>query len=466
MPISGVDSQGKNYAALAAAPIRGATQCRRRTYLTSSTSAPPNLDKPLLRARNVAEVHLRAVPAYATFRKSSLDHHLLLLTVLTAMRHDTRVLHVLAPMRSGGLERVVTMMSVGQMREGVHVAAVLMPSEAHDHPFVRDLQRLGVAVTAVPVGRRRYIQEYRLLRALIARIRPAVIHTHGYRADVIGGVVGRGQGIPVVSTVHGFTGGGIRNRFYERIQCLALRSAKAVMAVSTPLVDRLALGGIPRERIHCVRNGFAPASPALTRAAAREKLGIPAGALVAGWIGRLSPEKGPDVMLDALAASDASWHLCMVGEGPERDRLNQRAARLGIADRVFWAGAVPNAESIFSAFDAFVLSSRTEGTPITLLEAMHASVPIVATRVGGVPDVVTSAHALLVPPEKPRMIAHALAELSADRASGSMRSARARERVLQSFGVAGWLAAVDGVYRTACSPTASAHLEWSGVHSA
>jgi glycosyltransferase involved in cell wall biosynthesis len=230
------------------------------------------------------------------------------------------------------------------------------------------------------------------------------------------------------------------------VQSFALRQADAVIAVSAPLVQRLAADGVPRHKIHCIPNGFAPLVQPATRAAARHRLGIGTDTLVAGWVGRLSKEKGADVMLDALAESDPRWHLSIIGEGDELVHLRQRAERLRISDRVAWHGPIANAASLFAAFDAFVLSSRTEGTPVTLLEAMSAGVPIVATRVGGVPDIVGPSHGLLVPPEQPVMIAHALSELERDPSAATDRSMRARERLIQSFSAATWLDAVDAVY--------------------
>jgi glycosyltransferase involved in cell wall biosynthesis len=352
-------------------------------------------------------------------------------------------------MREGGLERVVMMMSSPRGSDPVHVAAVLESGEAEQHPFVTRLTALGVAVTPIVVKSRSYLREYRLLSDLVGRLKPGIVHTHGYRADVIGGAVARSRRIPTVSTVHGFTGGGFRNRFYELLQRIALRRANAVMAVSGPLTNLLVRAGIPRTKVHCVPNGFAPAAQMLTRAAARDALGIPADSLVAGWVGRLSPEKGPDVMLDALASCDGEWRLSMIGEGREGTRLRQRAEVLGIAHRVRWHGAVADAGSMLAAFDAFVLSSRTEGTPIALLEAMYAGVPIVATRVGGVSDIVTQSDAILVPAQKPEAIARALEQIARERPAAQARSVHARNTVLRSFGAAPWLAAVDSVYRAA-----------------
>jgi glycosyltransferase involved in cell wall biosynthesis len=189
----------------------------------------------------------------------------------------------------------------------------------------------------------------------------------------------------------------------------------------------------------------------MTRAAARRILGLADTVLVAGWVGRLSREKGADVMLDALSQSDTAWRLSVIGEGQERERLGEQATELGIADRIQWHGAVPNAGALMPAFDAFALSSRTEGTPIALFEAMHANVPIVATQVGGVPDVVTSRHALLVPPEDPGAIAEALAELRGEPSAATARSSRARDRLLKEFSAEAWLDAVEAVYRTVCA---------------
>ena len=237
------------------------------------------------------------------------------------------------------------------------------------------------------------------------------------------------------------------------MQAFALRRADAVIAVSAPLVRRLTEARVARDKIHLIPNGFAPSNAVLTRNAARQQLGLTADASIVGWVGRLSREKGGDVMLEALAASDPSWKLSMIGDGPERDKLIEQAARLDLKERVRWHGAVPDAGSLLAAFDAFVLSSRTEGTPITLLEAMDVCVPIVATHVGGVPDVVTSEHALLVPPEQPRAIATALAEVKRDRSGAVHRSKLARERLTHVFSASAWLDAVDAVYRAARTST-------------
>ena len=369
---------------------------------------------------------------------------------IAATRTGIRPLHVLAPGKEGGLERVVAMLAAAQAGRGAHVAVVLTPAESKDHPFVRRLVSLDVPVTSIVVGSRNYVEEYRRLNALIEQLQPDVVHTHGYRSDVIAGAAARARRTPTVSTVHGFTGNG---RVYELIQCLALRRADAVIPVSRMLVDRLTRARIHRTKIHFVPNGFAPPPDAdlVDRDTARQWLGIDSDVLVAAWVGRLSREKGADVMIEAVAKSDHAWRFSIIGDGPERDALLAQAKRLGVSDRITWHGMLPNAGRLLSAFDAFVLSSRTEGTPIALFEAMYAGVPIVATEVGGVPDVISPAQGLLVPSENPSRIAQALHEIARGHAAAAQRSILARARLLQSFNDVTWLASIDDVYRRICA---------------
>jgi glycosyltransferase involved in cell wall biosynthesis len=158
-------------------------------------------------------------------------------------------------------------------------------------------------------------------------------------------------------------------------------------------------------------------------------------------------------MLKAFSLCDRSLRLSIIGDGPEREHLREQAARLGIAERVTWHGAIAKAGTFLPAFDAYVLSSRTEGTPIALFEAMHAGVPIVATTVGGVLDVVASDQALLIPPEDPNGLASALGELATNPDIALSRSRSARERLRTSFDMTVWLAEMESVYRASAQRT-------------
>jgi glycosyltransferase involved in cell wall biosynthesis len=280
-------------------------------------------------------------------------------------------------------------------------------------------------------------------------LRPSIVHTHNFRSDVVSGGVARRSGHPTVTTVHGFTGGDWKLRLYERYQRRVFRRFSAVVAVSRPLGAELLADGVPQERLHVVPNAYGEGGGRLVRTAARQQLGVPAEAVRIGWVGRLSKEKGPDTAVRALAElGDSSVSLSFIGDGPERPRLEALAARLGVADRITWHGVVPDAGKLAAAFDLFLLTSRTEGTPMVLFEAMAAEVPIVATRVGGVPDVVGDA-ALLVPADDASAVAGALLRTRSDRDGAMRRAAAARERLARVFALDPWLDRYDQVYERA-----------------
>ena len=137
----------------------------------------------------------------------------------------------------------------------------------------------------------------------------------------------------------------------------------------------------------------------------------------------------------------------MVGEGREAAALQSKSESLGIGKGVVWPGAIPDAGKLFPAFDAFLLSSRTEGTPIVLLEAMAAGIPIVASRVGGVPQVVDDSSAWLVESGDVGGIASALADILSHNQRARERSAAARDRLQTHFGLEEWLSRHDSLYR-------------------
>ena len=164
-------------------------------------------------------------------------------------------------------------------------------------------------------------------------------------------------------------------------------------------------------------------------------------------MGRLSREKGLDVLLAALPdLRDRPLTVAVIGSGGERAALEADAARLGVSDAVRWMGQLNDAPRLFRGFDLFVLSSRSEGTPIALFEAMDAEIPVVATAVGGVPAVVTPVEAHLVPPEDPAALARAIRDALDDPVSGRTRAAHARARLRTHYAAAPWLDRYDRLY--------------------
>ncbi|HEX5436716.1 MAG TPA: glycosyltransferase family 4 protein [Gemmatimonadaceae bacterium] len=356
------------------------------------------------------------------------------------------------------MESVVRLLAIGHHARGhhVHVAAVA-PGEQARSSFVGALRTGGVPVTPLTVPGRAYLRERTVVSALCRELRPDVVHTHGYRPDVIASWAARSTGIPTVTTVHGFTGGGLRNRAYERLQQRAFRRFAAVVAVSRPLASHLLHAGVSRERLHVLPNAYQADGAFLDRPAARAALQLPAQGFRVGWVGRLSREKGPDVLVDAIAQLDdlPDLGVSIVGHGREWDAVHARAVASGAADRITWHGIVPDAGRLFRAFDVLVVSSRTEGTPMVVLEAMAAGVPLVVTRVGGIPDVLGDDDARLVASEDVAALATAIRAVHADPASAATRAAAARHRLASQFAVDPWLAQYEAIYQQVQRPVSS-----------
>jgi glycosyltransferase involved in cell wall biosynthesis len=336
-----------------------------------------------------------------------------------------------------------------QRRHEVCVAAIVDRGREADQPVVQDLIHLGITTDVIGVAPRAYGAERRAVRAALERHRADVVHTHGARVDVIDAPVARRAGVPTVTTVHGFTGGGLKNRLYEYLQRRAMRRADAVVAVSAPLAAELAAWGIPSGRVHMVPNAWTGDGAPLGRDDARAALGVPDGPeVVLGWVGRLTAEKGADLFIEAVARlQDLGVRGVVIGDGPKRSWLERRATSLRIAPRLTWTGSLPRADRVLAAFDVFVLSSRTEGTPIVLFEAMAAGVPIVATNVGGIPHVVRAAEAVLVPADDVGALAAGLRRTLGDPDAAHARVRAATVRLATEFTVEPWLDRYDAVYR-------------------
>lgn len=347
-----------------------------------------------------------------------------------------------APAEFGGLESVVISLATGLQRAGVVVHVAVTVQQEIPPVFAEALRESGVAVVPVRVTTRDYAGEIRALKELVVRVGAVALHSHGYRSDFVACIASRATGRRWVSTAHGFIGGSIRGRFYEWLQRRAWRSATAVIAVSEKLQRQIVRSGVPAEQVRLLPNAL-PIRCEVDGQAARQALGLPEGPVV-GWIGRMSHEKGPDVAVAAWCGVDAPHALlAMIGAGPMQASLASQAQ--GAGARVRWVGMVPDAARYLRAFDVLLLSSRTEGTPVVLLEAMHAGVPIVATDVGGV-RALLGETALLVESENSRGLAQACARLLDSDIERARFAVAAHARVRTQFDHARWIDAHRVLY--------------------
>jgi glycosyltransferase involved in cell wall biosynthesis len=283
---------------------------------------------------------------------------------------------------------------------------------------------------------------------LLRQATDTIAHSHGYHADLVGWLAARAARRPIVATVHGYTGGDRKNRFYEWLDGYILRRVDRAIAVARPLAERLARVGVPAARLVVLPNAWVPAVATRPRLEARRLLGIPDAATVVGWVGRLTPEKGPDLFVDAIARLPVAIHGAVIGDGAMRAGLADLARRRGLEGRLRWHGVAPEAGRLLPAFDVLALSSRSEGTPIVLLEAMAAGVPVVATAVGGVPEVAPGGEILLVPPGDPAALAAALLRCLERGDETRARVEAAQRRVAEAYAPDPWLDRYETVYRS------------------
>jgi len=333
----------------------------------------------------------------------------------------------------------------------VTVVAAVEPNQ-DTKAFFAPMTAAGVEAITLSLPGKAYLRERRGVRALLERLGPDVLHTHGYRSDVLHAEGARRRGIATATTLHGFSNQGGLTGLGQWLQLRALRRCDAVIAVARSIGHILEKNGVPEERVHYIPNAWrAPSHPA-ARADARARLGLTdRTGPVLGWVGRLETIKGADLFLDALGRlTDLPWTACIIGAGSEKDRLVGLTRDLGLEERVIFPGVVADATRYFSAFDLLVLSSRSEGTPMVLLEAMGARVPVVATAVGGVPDLMGGSDTgLIVPPGSPPALADAIQEVLRDPHRARARAERACHRAKTEYSYQSWLMRHEEAYAAA-----------------
>ena len=231
------------------------------------------------------------------------------------------------------------------------------------------------------------------------------------------------------------------SRWWKRAMSRRLDAHVAVGDRAARMVERDV--GLPAGSIRTIHNAVDPAT--VTRRAQTPRGD---GPLVVGALGRLVPQKGYDVLLRAVAAlGSADIRVRVVGEGPERGTLERLAESAGVADRVTFEGWRDDAPAVLASFDVLVLPSRDEGFPLSIVEAMLAGVPVIATDVGSVGEAITDGETgLLVPPDDPTALATALSRLAADRSLSCVLAERARARASAEFTAATMARSFEALY--------------------
>ncbi len=316
--------------------------------------------------------------------------------------------------------------------------------------LVAELRDAGVTVLKLERTGARALGAWRPLGAWMRGHPVDVLHAHMFGSNVWGTVISRVAGVPVMIAhehMWSFEGEPVR-RLLEKV--LIGRGADAFLAVSRELRRRMIeLEGISPEKVLMLPNGI-PAPPPAAGRDVRAELGIPPGVPVIGAVGRLRPEKAMDVLVRAakiLLPDHEGLRVLIAGDGEERAGLERLVADLGLGDSVYLLGRRADVPDLLTSLDVAVNCSDFEGSPLAVMEFMEAGTPIVATAVGGTPDLVEhGVHGLLVEPRRPDQLARAVAQLLGDPEAALVLARRAQARRRAEFTIETMVQRLERLY--------------------
>ena len=350
---------------------------------------------------------------------------------------ELRLMQVVLSLGPGGTERLVIDMTRWLVDHGAHVIVCCL-----DEPggWANELTDRGIKV--IPLKRETGFHPS-LSRRIVKLAKDHdinVLHCHHYSPFIYGELAHlQLRGTKLVYTEHGRLSDAPPSAKRKLANALFGRLPGHFVAVSHALREHLLAEGFPAKRMGVVHNGIDPGESTTdaARTAARKKLHMPGDAHVIGTVARLDPVKDLPTLIDAfarIAGDRPDARLVIVGDGDERKRLEGIARKRGVKEQVRFTGRRDDVRDILCAFDVYVNCSITEGISVTILEAMAANVAVIATRVGGTPEIITDGeNGIMIPARDPRALAHEMGKLIDDDYRRDKLAAAGRAHVEQAF---------------------------------
>lgn len=344
-----------------------------------------------------------------------------------------RVLHVRTVNGTGGGPDKTVFKSCHYLTTNDHIAeAFYMIDRRNDTGTLKVMaDDLGVRLHAAYENGPVCLKTVRRLDRVLDAGRYDIVHTHEYKSLAISRLMRARHSYKIVASAHGYNGTTRRENMYYALDRVMLRYVDAAITPTREMYDRLRRFGLGRDRLHIIPNGIDVADRITPKRTAST------GTTHLLFLGRLSIEKDPANLLRATAAmlkDDFDVKLTIAGDGPERDALGRLSTQLGLNGRVQMLGLVSDVMPLLARADILVLPSRTECMPNALLEAMSAGVPVVATNVGGVRELIRNGiDGLLCPADNPFALARAVQRLIADTDLAETLAYSAYQRVTTDF---------------------------------
>jgi glycosyltransferase involved in cell wall biosynthesis len=292
------------------------------------------------------------------------------------------------------------------------------------------------------------------LKSFVAADPPAIWHAHDYKTNLLGLMLHRKYPMHLVTTVHGWVQQTWKTPFYYAIDRWCLRRYKRIICVSEDLYESCLKLKVPRERLSHIRNAIAleDYQTNLSSQAAREKLGVPQDVTLVLAVGRLSPEKGFDLLIRAvseLVTEGRSIFLAIAGDGGQYEELKALIESLSMQQHVKLLGFQADPRIAYRAADLYVLSSRREGLPNVVLEAMAMKIPVIATSVAGIPSLIQDGvNGLTIPTESVTALKDSIGRLLSDKSLCNAFAENGYKTILDQYSFKVRMGKVIDVYRS------------------
>lgn len=369
-------------------------------------------------------------------------------------RRFVRVVHLIHSLEPGGAEAVLVDLARAAPAAGLELA-VMPLVRPRDERYLAALRELDVPVLAVDLPSRWDVRAFPRSLSLLREWQPDVVHTHLKHADLVGAVTARRLRLPMVSTLHVIDDGAGAVAGFKRRLAATGRLTTAARTITVSEAQRRwyldAFPGAHPDRVVTIHNGIV--DPGRHSAAGRPEsdavrrcLGIPGEAVVVAQVGLLREGKGHRDLITALGLlSDIpDLRILIVGDGPMRRSLE--LAGVPVRERLQFTGYRDDVPALLEAADMVVQPSEFDALPTALIQALAAGLPIVATAVGGIPEIVTPDEGILVPPRNPVALARAIRALATDGERRAVLGGAARSRFARSFEASSWATRLHTLY--------------------
>ncbi len=351
------------------------------------------------------------------------------------------ILHLRDTYEIGGPGKTIleTFRAIDQCRFQLHLGVFLRRGEAQDSPFIKEAKRIGMPVHFIMGGHQYDPRMIVKVNEVVRNEKIDIVHAHEVKSDVIAYLASRLQSIHIVTTLHGWIGNSRKDRALIALDKRIARGFDRVIAVSRQIEKELLEAGVSKDKLRILHNAIVVEKYQRTgsRGVLQEAVGRPIESPVIASVGRLSAEKGHADLLEAVALVRKAGHkvsLVLIGDGPERPNLVQRIQDHGLQEVVHLPGYVQAPQRLLEEVDLMVLPSHTEGLPNAALEALLMEVPVLATRVGGTPEVITDGETgRLVAPRSPSELADGILEFLASPESWKQMARRGKKMVETHF---------------------------------